>query len=130
MYECISYLKVIFCYFSYLTFSKNVKNAFYFISKSSFCSRDIQAFIFFSFPCSFPVGHGRRSWLKISFKVHDVIIYLNMKLVWYIYINRNQGLVSKRSQLIEYYFRNFFIGKLCRKSAVDAGSRRLLTFSK
>ena len=55
--------------------------------KSSFCSWDIQIFVFQSSPPFFPVGHCFRGWSKINLKVY-VIHFLNKNLithfVWYL----------------------------------------------
>ena len=42
-------------------------------SKSSFCSQDIQIFVFPSFPLFLSVGHCFRGWLKINPKIYDTI---------------------------------------------------------
>ena len=61
---------------------------FFISSKSPFCSRDIQFFVFLSFPLFLPVGHCLRGWSKINLKVHDVIDCLNKStithFVWYL----------------------------------------------
>ena len=46
--------------------SKTMKAVFLFHLKSSFCSQDIQLFIFLSFPLFLPVSHCFRSWSNIN----------------------------------------------------------------
>ena len=66
---------------------KTRKSDFYFI-KSSFCSQDIQIFVFPSSPLFLSVGHYFRGWLKINLKVDDTINCLKRNLithfVWYL----------------------------------------------
>ena len=63
------------------------KKCFSFHLKSSFCSWDIQFFVFSSSPLFFPVSHCIRGWFKRNPKVY-VIICLNKNLVthfvWYL----------------------------------------------
>ena len=69
-------VRYIFCYSFYFTERKPLKNdekCFLFHIKSSFRSRSIKFFVFPSSPHFCPFGHCRRSWLKITFKFHDVI---------------------------------------------------------
>ena len=72
----------------FLFFSKNYEKCFLFHLKSSFRSRDIQFFVFLSFPLFLPVGHCFRGWSKINLKVHDVIDCLNKNSIthfaWYL----------------------------------------------
>ena len=70
---CVRY---IFCYSFYFTKRKPLKNdekCFLFHVKSSFRSRGIKFFVFPSSPHFCPVGHCRRSWLKITLKFHGAI---------------------------------------------------------
>ena len=55
--------------------SKTMKNAFYFILKALFCSRDIQIFAFLSSTLFLFVSHCFRGWLKINLKVYDVSVF-------------------------------------------------------
>ena len=68
--------------------SKTIKKCFLFHLKSSFCSQDIQFFVFLSFPIFLLVGHCFRAWLKINLNVHDIINSLNkssiIHFVWYL----------------------------------------------
>ena len=67
---------------------KNCKKCLLFHLKSSFRSRDIQFFVFLSFPLFLPVGYCCRGWSKINLKVHDAINCLNKNsvthFVWYL----------------------------------------------
>ena len=54
---------------------------FLFHLKSSFCSRDIQIFVFPSSPLFLPVSHCFRGWWKINLKVCDVISCLIKNLI-------------------------------------------------
>ena len=68
--------------------SKSIKKCFLFHLKSSFCSQDIQTFVFSSSPLFLPVSHCVGGCLKVSLKVYDVINCLNKNLithcVWYL----------------------------------------------
>ena len=50
--------------------SKTIKDVvFFFHLKNSFCSQDIQIFVFPSSPLFLPVSHSFRAWPKINLKV-------------------------------------------------------------
>ena len=67
---------------------KNYGRCFLFHLKSSFCSPDIQIFVFPPSPLFLPVSHCSRAWSKINFKVYDIINCQNNNLithlVWYL----------------------------------------------
>ena len=67
---------------------KNYEKCFLFHLISSFRSRDIQIFVFPTFPQFFPVSHWLRGWFKISIRAYDFSICLNKNLithfVWYL----------------------------------------------
>ena len=65
--------------------SKTMKNVFLFHLKSSFCSQDIQIFVFPSSPFFLPVSHCFRGCLKISLKVYDAINCLNKNLITHLF---------------------------------------------
>lgn len=48
--------------------------------KIAFCFRDIHIFTLVSSPHPSPVGHCKRSGLKINFNVHDIIISVSKNL--------------------------------------------------
>ena len=81
-----------------------MKNAFW---KSSFCSRNIQFFVFPFF--FFPVGNRFRRWSKINLKVHDIINCLNKNLITFCLISWEvkKSLTLKLSQLIDYIIETF-----------------------
>ena len=60
-----------------------VLQCFLFHLKSSFSSRDIQIFVFPSFPLFLSVSHCFRGWSKINLKVYNVINCLNKNLIKY-----------------------------------------------
>ena len=67
---------------------KNDEKCFLFHLKGSFCSPDIQIFVFLSSPVFFPaVSHCLRGWSKKNLKVYGVINYpsknLRTHFVWY-----------------------------------------------
>ena len=80
---CVRYFYQIFIFSPNDNPSKTMKNAFYFIKKSSFCSRDNQIFLFPSFPFFIPVGHCFRGRSKINLKVYDAINCLNKNSITY-----------------------------------------------
>ena len=67
---------------------KKYEKCFLFHLKSSFCSWDIQIFVFSPTPYSFPVSHCFRGWSKENLKTFDFINCLNKNLithfVWYL----------------------------------------------
>ena len=85
---CDRYFHQIFIFSPNDSPSKNMKKCFLFHLKSSFRSRDIQFFVFLSFPLFLPVSHCFRGWSKINLKVRDVINCLNQSwithFVWYL----------------------------------------------
>ena len=56
--------------------SKTMKKCLFHL-ESSFCSGDIQVFVFLFFPLFLPVSHSFGGWLRTNLKVHDVINYLH-----------------------------------------------------
>ena len=78
---CVLLFFIKFLFFTKWWPFKNYEKCFLFHLKSSFHSRDIQFFVFLSFPLFLPVGHCFRGWLKINLKVYDVISCLNKNLI-------------------------------------------------
>ena len=73
-------VRYIFHFLFYLTKRKPIKNDekwFLFHVKSSFRSQDIKCFVFPSCLHFCPVGHCWKKRLKIFFKIHDVMKWLN-----------------------------------------------------
>ena len=105
--------------------SKAMKNVFYFIKKA-LCSEDIY------FPFFFYLSAIALAWSKINLKVYDVISCLNKYLiahfVWY--LEEEKTMMLKLCPLIEYYIRNIFMEKSCRKYVPKASPRPLFYFGK
>ena len=74
--------------FHQMTALQKLWKIFLFHLKSSFCSRDIQIFVFLSSPLFSPVSHCFRGWSKKNLKVYDIINFLNKNLIthfiWYL----------------------------------------------
>ena len=82
------------------------------------------------FPSFFPIGHYFRAWSNINLKVYGVISCVNKNLITHFvwYLKNEKGMTLKLCQLIEYYLRNIFIEKSCRKCAAKASPRSLFNF--
>ena len=81
--DCVYYFLSTF----YFSPNDSPSKCFVFHLKSSFCSRDIQIFVYSSSPLFFPVSHCFRGWFKKNLKVYDVINCLNKNLIthaWYL----------------------------------------------
>ena len=101
---------------------KSYEKCFLFCLRSSFCSWDIQFFVFLYFPLFLPVGNCFRRWSNIRLKVHDVINYLNKNsithLVWYLgkekrYYNETLSIDGVSDK--ENFYRKI-MQKMCSKS--------------
>ena len=84
---CVRYFHLIFIFSPNDSPSKTMKKCFLFHRKSYFRSRDIQFFVFLSFPLFLPVGLCFRGWSKINLKVHDAINCLNKNLITFCLIS-------------------------------------------
>ena len=77
-----------FLFFTKWQLFKNYEKCCLFHLKSSFCSQDIQFFVFSSSSLFFPVSHCFRGWFKRNLKIYDVINCLNKNFithfVWYL----------------------------------------------
>ena len=60
---------------------QNLWKMFFYFNKSSFCSRDIQIFVFSSFSLFLPVSHCFKGWSKKNLQVYDFINCLNKVLI-------------------------------------------------
>ena len=85
---CVRYFLWNF-YFHQTIVLYKLRNIFFlFHLKSSFCSGDIQIYVFSSSPLFLPVSHCFTDWSKKKLKVYDVINGLNKNLithlVWYL----------------------------------------------
>ena len=101
---------------------KNYEKCFLFHLKSSFRSRDIQIFVFLSFPLFPPVSHCFRGWWNINLKVYDVINCLNKDLITHfvLYLEKEKSydiqLFSIDSVLNKEHFYGKVMQKMCTKS--------------
>ena len=101
---------------------KNYEKCFLFNLKSSFCSWDIQIFVFSSSPLFFPVSHCFRRWSKKNLKIYDVINCLNKNLithfVWYLEkeITCDIETLSIDRELNKEHFYGKIMQKMCTKS--------------
>ena len=84
------------------------------------------------FPLFLSVGHCFRSCSKTNLKVYGVINCLNKNLITHFVciLRRKKGMTLKLCPLIEYYIRNIFINKSCRKCAPKASTIPLFNFGK
>ena len=97
--------------------SKTMKNVFLFHLKSSFCSRDIQIFLFLSSPLFLPVSHCFRGWSKINLKVYDIINCLNKKLITYFvwYLGKEKRYDTETLSINRVLNKEHFYGKIMHK---------------
>ena len=121
-------MSAIFIKFLFFTKWQPFKN----YEKCSFRSRDIQIFVFLSFPFFLSVGHFfRRSW-KINPKVHDAINCLNKNsikhFVWY--LGKEKSYDIETLPIDGLSIKNIFIEKSCRKCAAKASPRPRYNFGK
>ena len=97
--------------------SKTVNNVFLFHPKSSFCSRDIQIYIFSSSPLFLPVSHYFKAWFKINLNVCDVITCLNQNLkkhfVWY--LEKEKVYDTETLSIDRVLSKEHFYGKIMQK---------------
>ena len=102
-------------------------------SKSSFCSQDIQIFVFPSFPLFLSVGHCFRGWLKINPKIYDTINCPHKNsttdFVWYLTKEKSMTLKLKSIDGVSNK-EHFLWKKLCGKCAAKARPRPFYDFGK
>ena len=105
--------------------SKTMKKCSLFHLESSFCSQDVQIFVFPSSSLFLPASHCFRGWSNIHFKVYDMITCLNKNLikhfVWYLGKGKRYDRVLNK---------NIFMEKSHRKCALKASHRPLFNFGK
>ena len=120
----------IFIFHQMIAFQK-LKNVFLFHLKNPFCSRDIQIFIFPSFPLFLPVSHCFRVWSKINPKVYDIINCLNKNLmthfVWYLGKEKRYDIETLSISIKK---RIFFWRKSCKNCAAKDSPKSFFNFSK
>ena len=119
---CVCYFLSNFYFSPYFSLPfKNYEKSFLFHLKSSFCSWDIQIFVFLSSPLFFPVSHCLRGWSKKNLKIY-VIDCLNKNLithfVWYLEkeIRCDIETLSIDWELNKEHFYEKIMQKMCRKS--------------
>ena len=104
------------------------EKCFLFHLKSSFCSRDIQIFLFPTSPQSFPVSHSLRGWFQINLKVYGVSICLNKNLIthfnWYLKKEKRFDIetLSIHRVLLKGHFHEKIMHKLYYKSQYKSPS--------
>ena len=109
--------------------SKNYVRCFLFHLKSSFCSWDIQFFVFPSYPLFRPVRHCFRALSKINLKVYNVMNCLNKNLITFCLISW-QGKKVWHWNFVQIVLRHIFMEKSYRKCATKASPRLLFYFGK
>ena len=120
---CICYFHQIFIFSANDSPLKTMKCSLFHL-KSSFCSRDIQFFVFLSFPHFLPVGHCFRWWSRINLKVHDIISCLNKNsithFIWYLEKEKRYDIETLSIDGVsdkEYFYKKMLkMQKMCRKS--------------
>ena len=97
--------------------SKNMRNVFLFHWKSSFRSRDIQIFVFWSSPLFLPVSHCFRAWSKINLTVYDIINCLNKNLIIYLvwYLEKEKSYDIETLSIDRVLNEDYFYGKIMQK---------------
>ena len=110
------FISQIFIYKSLFPF-KSYEKCFLFHLKSSFCSWDIQIFVFSSSPLFPPVSHYFRGWLKVNLKVYHVINCLNTNLITYfVWYLQKQKRCDIETLLIHWVLnKKHFYGKVMQK---------------
>ena len=78
---CVRYFSSNFYFSPNYSLSKTMKNVFLFHLRSSFCSPDIQIFVFSSSSLLFPVSHCFSGLFKKNLKIYGVINYLDQNLI-------------------------------------------------
>ena len=96
IYDCLQTIMSVLCFFKTFVHYFSLLHQMIalqilwkrvFISpKSSFCSQDIQIFVFPYSPFFLTVGHCFRGWSKINLKVYDVINCLNENLILHFFL--------------------------------------------
>ena len=95
---------------------------FFISSRKLFCSRDIQIFVFLSFPLFLPVGHCFWGWLKRNLNIHHVINCLSKNSIthfaWYLEKEKRYGIETLTIDEIsdEEHFYRKIMQKICSKS--------------
>ena len=110
-----------FIFHQMIALQKLWKMFVFFHPKISFCSRDIQIFIYWSSPLFFPVSHCFRGCLMKNLKVYDVINCLNNLITDYVWclekeIRGDTETLSTDWVLNTEHFYGKIMQKMCNKS--------------
>ena len=127
---CVRYFLSNFCLSTNDSPSKKYEKIFHL--KSSFCTRNIQVFVFLSSPLFLPASHCFRGWWKINLKVCDVINYLNKNViahfVWYL---KKEKWYDTETLLVDRLLnKEHFYWKIMQKMCTKAIARPLFNFGK
>ena len=114
-------LKLMSAIFHQMILLQELLKCFLFHPKSSFCSQDIQIFVFPTSPFFTLLVIALKGWLKINLKVYDVIDFQNKNLithfVWYLEKERFYDIetLSIDRLLNEKHFYWKIMRKMCTK---------------
>ena len=102
----------------------NYEKCFSFHLQSCFRSRDIQIFVFLTFPQFFPVSHWLRRWFKINLKFYDVNICLNKNLITFVwYLEKEKTYDIETLSIDRLLHKEHFHGKIMKKLWTESQSR-------
>ena len=112
---CVRYFLSNFCLSTNDSPSKKYEKIFHL--KSSFCTRDIQVFVFLSSPLFLPVSHCFRGWSKKNLKVYDVINCISKNLITHFvwYLKKEIGCDTEILSIIRASNKEHFYGKIIQK---------------
>ena len=123
-----AYLKLVSAIFiKFLSFRRMIalqklRNYFLFHLKSSFHSRDIQNFVFPSFPLFLPVSHCFRGWSNINLIVCDTINCLNQNLITHFvwYLRKEKRYNIKTLSVDRVLNKKHLYGKIMQKMCINS----------
>ena len=105
---------------------------FFFSSKNSFRSRNIQIFVLPPSPLFLPVSHCLRAWSEINLKVYGVINCLNKNLirhfVWYLEQKKSYDVETLAIDTV--LNKGHFHGKIMQKICTKASPKPLFYLGK
>ena len=132
---CLKLVSAIFnqiCIFhQMIELQKSYEKCFLFHLRSSFCSRDIQIFVFPSSPLFLPIRHCFRGCSKIIL-VYDVINCLNKILMMHFnwYLEKKKRYDIETFSIGKVLNKAIFMEKSYRKCAPEANPKHLFNFGK